>query len=149
MFSTLLSVLPFPNPVLEFHINDIRSITIHISYSENHDSILLVFYYCYMSPVATSSISLIRVILFQSVLLSMLLNYKKLSWHLINWQLSVLNVNGHAYSYPLPPLWRWGLNLDLNSIERVIIHLSVPKNYGFDTIINYYFYRSLYWPRSV
>ena len=37
-------------------------------------------------------------------------------------------------------LWRWGLNLDLNDIERVIIHLSVPNNYGFDTIISEYFY---------
>ena len=34
------------------------------------------------------------------------------------------------------------LNLDLNGIEGVIIHLSVPENYGFDTIISEYFYRS-------
>ena len=39
-------------------------------------------------------------------------------------------------------LWRWGLNLDLNDIERVIINLSVPENYGFDTIISEYIYRS-------
>jgi hypothetical protein len=32
------------------------------------------------------------------------------------------------------------LNLDLKGIERVIIHISVPENYGFDTID--YFYRS-------
>ena len=35
--------------------------------------------------------------------------------------------NGHAYSYHLLLLWRWRLNFDLNGIERVIIHLSVPK----------------------
>ena len=52
------------------------------------------------------------------------------------------NVNGHAYSYPLPSLWRWGLNLDLNDMERDIIHLSVPENYGFHTIICDYFYKS-------
>jgi len=38
--------------------------------------------------------------------------------------------------------WKWGLNLDLNVIEGVIIHLSVPQNFGFDTIISEYFYRS-------
>ena len=136
MFSTLLSVSSFPTPstfrVLEVHINDFRGIAMHISYSENRDStLMLVLYYVYMSPLQTSSISLLRVILFRSVLFSMLLNYKKLSWRLLDWQLSVLNVNGHAYSYPLPPLWRWGLNLDLCGIERVIIHLSVPHNYTF------------------
>ena len=58
---------PFPPPhlrVLEVHINNIRGITIHItgfkihiSYSENHDStLMLVFYYFYMSPLQTSSI---------------------------------------------------------------------------------------------
>ena len=31
-------------------------------------------------------------------------------------------------------------DLDLNGIERVIIHLSVPENYSFDTIISEYFY---------
>ena len=35
-----------------------------------------------------------------------------------------------------------GHNLDLNGIERVIILLSVPENYAFDTIISEYFYRS-------
>ena len=39
----------------------------------------------------------------------------------------------------LTPLWEWGLNLDLNGIERVIIHLGVPENYGFDTIISDYY----------
>ena len=34
------------------------------------------------------------------------------------------------------------LNLDLNGIEGVIIHLNVPENYGFYTIISEYFYRS-------
>jgi len=34
---------------------------------------------------------------------------KKLSWCLIDWQLSIPNVNAHAYSYPLPPSWQWGL----------------------------------------
>ena len=139
-----------PLQVLEVHINDIKGITIHISYSENHDWILmLVFYYFYMSPLQISFISLLRVILFRSVLLSMLLNYKKLPWRLIDWQLSVLNVNGYAYSYPLPPLWRQAFNLDLNGIEWVIIYLSVPENYGFDTTINDYFYRSPCWPRNI
>ena len=35
-----------------------------------------------------------------------------------------------------------GLNLDLNDIERVIIHLSVHEKYAFETIISDYFYRS-------
>jgi hypothetical protein len=149
MFSTLLSVLPFPTPsplrVLEVHINDI-GVKLFISTITK----TMTRHYCfYMSPLQTSSISLLRVILFRSVLLSMLLNYKKLSWRLIDWQLSVLNVNGHPYLYPLPPLWQWGLNLDLNGIERVIIHLSFPQNYGFDTIINDYLYRLPCWPRSV
>ena len=47
--------------VLEVHINGIRSITIHIteskihiSYSRNHDwTLMLVFYYFYMSPLPT------------------------------------------------------------------------------------------------
>ena len=34
------------------------------------------------------------------------------------------------------------LNLDLNGIEGVIIHLSFPENYGFDIIVSDYFYRS-------
>jgi len=34
------------------------------------------------------------------------------------------------------------INLDLNDIERVIDHLSVPENYGFDISISEYFYRS-------
>jgi len=61
---------------------------------------------------------------------------KKTSLCLIDWQLSVPNVNGYAYSYPSPPLW---LNLDLIGIVRVIVHLSVPENHGFDTIICDYF----------
>ena len=56
----------------------------------------------------------------------------------IDWQLFIPNVNGHAYSYPLPPLWRWGLNLDLNGI---VINLIFPENYSFDDIISDYFYR--------
>ena len=40
--------------------------------------------------------------------------------------------------HPLPPLWRWGLNLDLNSIERVI-YLRIPENYSFESSISYYF----------
>ena len=56
----------------------------------------------------------------------------------MDWQFSIHSVNGHIYSYPLPPLWR----LDLNDIERVIIHLSFQENYGFNTIIREYFYRS-------
>ena len=35
-----------------------------------------------------------------------------------------------------------GTQLGFKRIERVIIHLSVPQNYGFDTIICDYFYRS-------
>ena len=55
---------PIPPPhvrLLEVHINGIRSITIditeskiHISYSENHDStLMLVLYYFYMSVLPT------------------------------------------------------------------------------------------------
>ena len=102
---------------------------LHISCSENHDWTLLLVFYCFSkSSFQPSPISLLMVILFRSVLLSMLLNYKKkLCWCLIDWQLSIPNVNGHACSYPLPPLWQWGLNLDLNGIEGVVIHFSVPK----------------------
>ena len=94
-------------------------------------------------PFQPSCMPLLRVVLSQSVLFWCYKITEKLSWCLIDWQLSVPNVNGHANSYPLQPLWQWGLNLDLNSIEIVIIHLSVPKNYGFDTIMSDYFYRSL------
>ena len=41
-----------PLRVLLVHINDIRGITIHISYSKNHDS-TLYFYYFYMSSLWT------------------------------------------------------------------------------------------------
>ena len=45
-----------------------------------------------------------------------------------------------SHSSLLTPLWQWGLNKDLKGIERVI-HLSIPENYGFDTIIcDYYSY---------
>jgi hypothetical protein len=45
-------------------------------------------------------------------------------------------------SISLQPLWQWRLKLYLNGIKRVIIHLSVSKNYGFHTIVSDYFYRS-------
>ena len=32
--------------------------------------------------------------------------------------------------------YQWGLSLDLNGIEGVIIHLSAPESYGFDNIIS-------------
>ena len=73
---------------------------------------------------------------------------KKLSWRVIDWQLSIPNVNGHAYSYPLPPQWWWRLNLDLNGIEGVI-HLSVPENYSFESIISDYFTGSLLPPPTI
>ena len=67
-----------PLRVLEVHVNGIRGLTIHItkskihiSYSENHDSTLL-FYYFYMSPLPS-----LRVVIFRSVLLLILQNYKK------------------------------------------------------------------------
>ena len=102
----------------------------------HYSSIIFTFH-----PFQPSPISMLRVVHFRSVLLLILQNYKtKLSWCVIDWQLSVPNVNWYAYSYPLPPLWRWRLNFDLNGIERVI-HLSVPKNYVFESIINDYFYR--------
>ena len=87
--STLLSVIistgrPFPQPTLQVqkvHINGIMGTTIlinesiiHISYSENHDSILF-FYYFYMSPFQPSPTPLLRVVIFRSVLLLMLQNY--------------------------------------------------------------------------
>ena len=55
-------------------------------------------------------------------------------------------MNGHAYSYPLPTQWRLGLNLDLNDIERVVIHLRVPENYSFQSIINDYFFQVAIYP---
>jgi hypothetical protein len=107
-FDTIIS-RPFLPPhlqVLEVHINSIRSKTIHIieskihiSYSGNHDSTLMlssIIFTCH--PFQPSLISLLKVILFQSVLLLMLLNHKKLSWGLIDWQLSAPSVNEHAYS---------------------------------------------------
>ena len=73
-----------PLRVLEVHINVIKGITIHniesnihISYSENHESTLF-FCYFYMSSLPTSPIPLLRVVLFRSVLLLMLQNYKKI-----------------------------------------------------------------------
>ena len=99
----------------------------------------VVFYYFYMPPFQPSSISQLRV--GNSFSISSPFDItklqKKLSWCQIDWKFSILSVNGHVYSYPLPPLWR----LDLNYIERVIIHLSVPENYSFDAIISEYFYR--------
>ena len=74
-----------------------------------------------------SSISLIRVILFWSVLLSMLLNYKKSSWCLIGRQLSNPIVNEHTYLYPLPPLWRWGLYLDFKRHRESHYSSVFPK----------------------
>ena len=140
-YSLSLSLFPPPLQVLEVHINDIRGITIHISYSENHDlTLMLVFYYFYMSPLQTSSISLIRV----TFSISSPFDVTKLQKTVLTSnRLAAFRsqFNGHAYSYPLPPLWRWGLNLELNGIKKVIIHLSVPENYGFDTIISEYFYR--------
>jgi hypothetical protein len=47
-----------------------------------------------------------------------------------------MNTHIHIHHHP------YGDILDLNGIERVIIHLSVPENYGFNTIICGYFYRS-------
>ena len=59
----------------------------------------------------------------------MLLNYKKIVLMSHRQAAFHPNVKAHAYSYPLPPLWEWGLNLDLIGIEGVIIQLSVPENY--------------------
>ena len=138
-----------PLRVLEVHIKVIRGITIHIteskirtSNSENHDrryfSIIFTWH-----PFQSSRIPLLRVVLFWSVLFLMLQNCKKkIVLCPIDWQLSIPNINGYAYWYPLPPLWRSELNLDLDGIKRGIIHLIVPKNYGFDTIISEYFYKS-------
>ena len=36
---------------------------------------------------------------------------------------------------PSHPPWRWGLNLDLNGTGSIIIHLSDPESYAFDTNI--------------
>ena len=131
-----------PLQVLEVHINSITGINIHIteskihiSYSENMIRHYYIIFTCH--PFHPSPISLLRVVLFFiSTPFDITKLQKKLSWCVIDWQLSIPNDNGNAYSYPLHPLWRWGLNLDLNDIKRVIIHLSVPENYGFDTIIS-------------
>ena len=98
-----------PLRVLELHINGIMGVTMHIteskiliSYSENHDS-TLCFYYFYMSPLPTLAHTIAKGSTFS--ISSPLDITKKLSWCLIDWQLSVPNVNGHEYSYPLSPLW--------------------------------------------
>ena len=125
----------------EVHINAIWGIIIYIteyktriSYFENHDStLMLVLYYVYMSPLPTLVHIVAKGILFQSVLLSMLLNYKK----------NCLDVSPTG-SFPFPMSMHThililyhpygngdSLNLDLNGIEGVIIHLSVPENYVF------------------
>ena len=88
-------------------------------------------------PFQPSSISLLRVGNTFSISFPFDVTItKKLSWCLTDWTLSISNVNGDAYSYPLPPLWWWGLNLDLNDIERVIIHLSVPKKTMVSTLLS-------------
>ena len=104
--------------VLEVHTYGIRGISIYSYYrAQNSYSLFkkpwfdtnVVFYYVYMSPLPIHVHIVAKgtyVTLFWSVLLSVLLNYKKLSWCLIDWHLSIPNVNGHAYSYPLPTLWR-------------------------------------------
>jgi hypothetical protein len=84
-------------------------------------------------PFQPSPIPLLRVLIF---LVMMLQNHNKIVLMPFDWQLLVLNVNGHAYSYPLPPLLQWGLTFALNGIERVILH---PENYSFDAIISDYF----------
>ena len=89
---TQLSVIiftgrPFPHPTFTgarnpHLVNGIRGITIHIteskihiSYSENHDStLILLLFLCH--PFEPSLVSLLRVVLFRSVFLSMLLNLK-------------------------------------------------------------------------
>ena len=133
---TLLSVIvftgrPFPQPTFTGARGAYKQ---HLNYSYHRVQKFIsaipktmfrlystIIFTCY--PFQSSRMPLLRVVLTVSSLL-MLQNYKKkLSWCLIDWQLSVPNINGHAYSYRLPPLWRWGLNLDLNGIERVIINL--------------------------
>jgi hypothetical protein len=108
MVSTLLSVLPFPTATFtgargahkwhqEYNYSYHR---VQYSYQlfqkprlDTNVGILLSLRH----PFQPLLISLLKVILFRSVLLSMILNYKKLSC-LIDWQLSVPNANGHAYS---------------------------------------------------
>ena len=71
-------------------LNGIMGISIHISYLQHRDSTLMlssiIFTY---HPFQPSPMSLLRVVLFQSVFLSMLPNY-------IDWQLSIPNVSEHA-----------------------------------------------------
>ena len=123
------------------HLNDIRGITIHItepkipiSYSKNHDStILLLFLYVTPSNLAHAIAKHITFSISSRFDVTKLQKKNVLMSHRL--AVFIPNVNGKAYSYPIPPLWQWGsLNLDLNDIERVIIHLSVPENYGFDII---------------
>ena len=49
------------------------------------------------------------------------------------WGIKMYNKQCASHSWLLTPLWQWGLNLDLNGIEKVIIQHSVLENYGFDT----------------
>ena len=112
--SLFLQVALSPNlplRVLWVHINSIRGITIHITeskihitYSENHDSTLF-FYYFYMSPLPTLTHIITKGSSFSiSSPFGITKLQKKLSWCIIDWELSILNVNGNAYSYPLPSL---------------------------------------------
>jgi hypothetical protein len=116
-------LLPPPSSlrVLEVHINGIRGICIHIieskihiSYLRNHDSTLMLSsIICKYHSFQPSSISLLRVGNTFSIIspFDITNSQKKLSWYLIDWQLSIPIVNGHAYSYALPTLWRWGHKL--------------------------------------
>ena len=71
-------------------------------------------------PFQPSPIPLLRVVLFRSVLLLTLQNFKKI--------LDVSSIGSFAFPMlldrsiliSLPPLLRWGLNFALNGIERVV-----------------------------
>ena len=134
---------PPPLRVLEAHLNGIMGISIHItefkihiSYLKHNDSTLFssIMFICH--PFQPSPIPFLDHFSFSCNKIT-----TKLSWCLIDWQLTVPNVHAHARSYPLPLLWQCdSLNVDLNEIERVI-HLSVPENYSFESIISDYCYR--------
>ena len=147
---TLLSVFistscPFPQPTftgargahkrhqgITIHITESK---IYISYSKNHDSTLF-FYYFYMSPLPI----LVYIIAKGSTFLisspfDITKLQKKMSWYVINWQLSVPNVNGHAYSYPLPHPMAMGTQPGFKRYRKSH-HLSIPKKTMVSTLLS-------------
>ena len=127
-----------PLRVLKVHLNDIMCISIHITESEihvsclkHHDSTLMfssIIFTCH--PFHSSSISLFKVGNTFSIsspfddtkLQNLRMSHRLAAFHSqCQWIRMFLS---------LTPLWRWGLNLDLNDIESVVIPIIIAENYG-------------------